>query len=97
MDEDSFIPVATNGRSRSDLVERGFSRQPRIGPLAPGTGVIPYDGADQPLSDLIQYSAITVRGANRWLVTRRISAQTPRSSNLGRRPFVAIMGSHQSQ
>ena len=24
----SFIPVATNSRSRSDLVERGFSRQP---------------------------------------------------------------------
>jgi hypothetical protein len=25
--KDSFIPVATNTRSRSDLVERGFSRQ----------------------------------------------------------------------
>ena len=28
MGQDSFIPVATNARSRSDLVERGFSRQP---------------------------------------------------------------------
>ena len=28
MDEDRFIPVATNDRSRSDLVKRGFSRQP---------------------------------------------------------------------
>jgi hypothetical protein len=27
MDQDSFIPVATNARSRNDLVERGFSRQ----------------------------------------------------------------------
>src|SRR5260370_17998724 len=26
--QDGFIPVATNARSRSDLVERGFSRQP---------------------------------------------------------------------
>jgi len=28
MGQESFIPVATNARSRSDLVERGFSRQP---------------------------------------------------------------------
>src|SRR6204780_2961246 len=28
MGPDSFIPVATNARSRHDLVERGFSRQP---------------------------------------------------------------------
>jgi hypothetical protein len=28
MGEDSFIPVATNARSRHELVERGFSRQP---------------------------------------------------------------------
>ncbi|MGA7906502.1 MAG: 2OG-Fe dioxygenase family protein [Candidatus Sulfotelmatobacter sp.] len=28
MNEDGFIPVETNARSRSDLVERGFSRQP---------------------------------------------------------------------
>jgi len=28
MGQDSFIPVATNARSRSDLIERGFSRQP---------------------------------------------------------------------
>jgi hypothetical protein len=28
MDSDSFIPVATNARSRDELVERGFSRQP---------------------------------------------------------------------
>ncbi len=28
MGEDSFIPVATDARSRNDLVERGFSRQP---------------------------------------------------------------------
>src|ERR1700693_621156 len=28
MAEDSFIPVATNTRSRNALVERGFSRQP---------------------------------------------------------------------
>jgi hypothetical protein len=28
MDQDSFIPVATDSRSRNDLVERGFSRQP---------------------------------------------------------------------
>src|SRR5689334_9254352 len=26
--QDSFIPVATNARSRNDLVDRGFSRQP---------------------------------------------------------------------
>jgi hypothetical protein len=29
MGEDSFIPVATNARSRNDLVERGFSRPSR--------------------------------------------------------------------
>ena len=28
MGEDSFIPVTTNVLSRSDLVERGFTRQP---------------------------------------------------------------------
>jgi hypothetical protein len=28
MGQDSFIPVGTNARSRNDLVERGFSRQP---------------------------------------------------------------------
>ena len=28
MSQDSFIPVATNARSRKDLLERGFSRQP---------------------------------------------------------------------
>jgi hypothetical protein len=28
MVQDNFIPVATNARSRNDLVERGFSRQP---------------------------------------------------------------------
>jgi hypothetical protein len=28
MGQDRFIPVATNARSRSDLLERGFSRQP---------------------------------------------------------------------
>jgi hypothetical protein len=28
MGQDSFIPVAANARSRNDLVERGFSRQP---------------------------------------------------------------------
>ncbi len=28
MGQDSFNPVATNTRSRNDLVERGFSRQP---------------------------------------------------------------------
>jgi hypothetical protein len=28
MSQDSFIPIETNARSRSDLVERGFSRQP---------------------------------------------------------------------
>ena len=28
MDQDSFIPVATNARSRNDLLGRGFSRQP---------------------------------------------------------------------
>ncbi|MGA9807976.1 MAG: hypothetical protein WBQ56_09825, partial [Candidatus Sulfotelmatobacter sp.] len=28
MGQDSFLPVATNAKSRSDLVERGFSRQP---------------------------------------------------------------------
>jgi hypothetical protein len=28
MGQDSFIPVATNARSRNYLVERGFSRQP---------------------------------------------------------------------
>jgi len=28
MDQDNFIPVATNTRSRNDLLERGFSRQP---------------------------------------------------------------------
>src|ERR1700734_1547090 len=27
MEQDSFIPVAANARSRSDLLERGFSRQ----------------------------------------------------------------------
>jgi len=28
MVQDSFISVATNARSRNDLLERGFSRQP---------------------------------------------------------------------
>ncbi len=28
MGQDSFIPVVTNARSRNDLVERGFTRQP---------------------------------------------------------------------
>lgn len=28
MDADSFIPMEANARSRSDLVERGFSRRP---------------------------------------------------------------------
>jgi hypothetical protein len=28
MGQESFIPVETNARSRQDLVERGFSRQP---------------------------------------------------------------------
>ena len=28
MGQGSFIPVATNAKSRNDLVERGFSRQP---------------------------------------------------------------------
>jgi len=28
MGQDSFIPVATNARSRNDLLERGFSPQP---------------------------------------------------------------------
>lgn len=28
MRQDSFIPVETNARSRNDLIERGFSRQP---------------------------------------------------------------------
>ena len=28
MGQDNFIPVATNARSRNDLVERGFTRQP---------------------------------------------------------------------
>jgi hypothetical protein len=28
MSQDSFIPVADNPRSRDDIVERGFSRQP---------------------------------------------------------------------
>jgi hypothetical protein len=28
MGQDSFIPVATNARSRNELVERGFTRQP---------------------------------------------------------------------
>ena len=28
MGQDSFLPVATNASSRSDLVVRGFSRQP---------------------------------------------------------------------
>jgi len=28
MDQDTFIPVATNTRSRNDILERGFSRQP---------------------------------------------------------------------
>src|SRR6202161_3333243 len=28
MGQDSFFPVATDARSRSELVERGFSRQP---------------------------------------------------------------------
>jgi len=28
MSQNSFIPVATNTRSRNDLVKRGFSRQP---------------------------------------------------------------------
>ncbi len=28
MSQDSLIPVANNAKSRNDLIERGFSRQP---------------------------------------------------------------------
>ena len=28
MSQDNFIPVANNAKSRNDLIERGFSRQP---------------------------------------------------------------------
>ena len=28
MSQDTFIPVANNAKSRNDIVERGFSRQP---------------------------------------------------------------------
>ncbi len=28
MSQDTFIPVANNAKSRNDVVERGFSRQP---------------------------------------------------------------------
>jgi hypothetical protein len=51
MGQDSFIPVASNARSRSDLVERGFSRWKRYPmPLGPfqrtnitmgATGIVP--------------------------------------------------------
>jgi hypothetical protein len=60
MGQDSFIPVGTNARSRNDLVERGFSRQPlrvdvdiarTLEELAHAAWSIPkdkyYDGGDR--------------------------------------------------
>src|SRR6202011_5916342 len=60
MGQDSFIPVATNARSRNDIVERGFTRQPlrvdvdvarTLDALAHAAWSIPrdkyYDGGDR--------------------------------------------------
>jgi hypothetical protein len=60
MSQDSFIPVETNARSRNDLVQRGFSRQPlrvdvdvarTLEALAHAAWSIPkdkyYDGGDR--------------------------------------------------
>ncbi len=60
MGQDSFIPVGTNARSRNELVERGFSRQPlrvdvdialTLEELAHAAWSIPkdkyYDGGDR--------------------------------------------------
>jgi len=60
MSQDSFIPVADNAKSRNDLVDRGFSRQPlrvdvdiahSLEALAHAAWSIPkdkyYDGGDR--------------------------------------------------
>src|ERR1700735_2452214 len=80
MDRDSFIPVATNARSRSDLVERGFSRQPlrvdvdiahSLEALSHAAWSVPrdkyYDGGDRYRS-LNRVKAEIVEGGGRlWL------------------------------
>jgi hypothetical protein len=45
MGQDSFIPVATNARSRNDLVERGFSRRPLGVDAAVARGLPTFAGA----------------------------------------------------
>src|SRR5947199_10764200 len=80
MGQDSFIPVATNARSRSDLVERGFSRQPlrvdvdiarSLEALSHAAWAIPkdkyYDGGDR-YGSLNRVRAESVEGGVKvWL------------------------------
>ncbi len=80
MGQDSFIPVATNARSRNDLVERGFSRQPlrvdvetarAMEELAHAARSIPrdkyYDGGDRYRSLNRVRAEIVEGGVKVWL------------------------------
>src|SRR6204780_2801160 len=80
MIQDSFIPVANNARSRNDLVERGFSRQPlridldiarALEELAHAAWSIPrdryYDGGDRYRSLNRVRAEIVAGGVRVWL------------------------------
>ena len=80
MGQDSFIPVATNARARSDLVERGFTRQPlrvdlevarTLEALAHAAWSIPrdqyYDGGDRYRSLNRVRAEIVEGGVKVWL------------------------------
>jgi hypothetical protein len=80
MGQDSFLPVATNASSRSDLVERGFSRQPlrvdldiarSLEQLSHAAWSVPkdkyYDGGDRYRSLNRVRAEIVEGGVNVWL------------------------------
>jgi hypothetical protein len=80
MGEDSFIPVVTDARSRNELVERGFSRQPlrvdldmarAMEELAHAAWSIPrdkyYEGGDRYRSLNRARAEIVEGGVNVWL------------------------------
>ncbi|HEX8835942.1 MAG TPA: 2OG-Fe dioxygenase family protein [Candidatus Acidoferrum sp.] len=82
MREESFIPVVTNARSRNDLVERGFSRQPlrvdmviarTLEVLAHAAWSIPkdkyYDGGDRYRSLNRLRAEIVEGGVRVWSTT----------------------------
>src|SRR5580693_615162 len=78
--QDSFIPIATNARARSDLVERGFSREPlrvdldiarTLEALSHAAWTIPkdkyYDGGDRYRSLNRLRAEIVEGGVQVWL------------------------------